>query len=93
MAAACRRASSTTISPHYYVYAGDTLTVAGNVGDGTTDYGGSESFTINGGVFTVGGNLRLDRRFDLCLARRPGSNSRRLTEDSFGDGVYLYVPG
>ena len=73
----------------YYVYAGDALTVSGGVNDGTAGSGAS-SFTINGGVFTVGGTFVSTS--DSVYAENGGKvQLTSLTEDSHGNGVTLYV--
>ena len=84
--------SAAEIVDYYYgsysVLAGDTLTVTGDVSDGASGY--DNSFTINGGAFTVKGTFTSSS--DGVYAENGGTvQLASLAEDSRGYGVTLYV--
>ena len=84
--------SAAQIVDYYYgsysVLAGSALTVTGGVSDGTSGY--DNSFTINGGAFTVKGTFTSSS--DGVYAENGGTvQLASLAEDSRGYGVTLYV--
>ena len=84
--------SAAQIVDYYYgsysVLAGSALTVTGGVSDGASGY--DNSFTINGGAFTVKGTFTSSS--DGVYAENGGTvQLASLAEDSRGYGVTLYV--